>query len=274
MSKSNQTFLIARTLSDVFYHLKNVNELQIRGGGTGKFPFAEKVLAISSIPELSTIEKKERFIEFGSAVTLSRILDVGRTNMSPVLYDAIKTIASESVRNIATIGGNICSGSEENGTQKSTLWGPLLALGAVLEFRKKPNDSKMIPFSQFKKVPEGYLLTKVRVPQNESEVAIFKRVGPSRRITEDSASFVFLADMENDSIASIKIILAGSIVFHPVEIENQILYTKLPLTRDFIEKKVAEAESAYDIKFSGQKSKRLLKAQFLNMLRYSFEQLM
>ncbi|MBQ5571158.1 MAG: hypothetical protein IIT45_12070, partial [Treponema sp.] len=133
---------------------------------------------------------------------------------------------------------------------------------------------KMIPFSQFKKVPEGYLLTKVRVPQNESEVAIFKRVGPSRRITEDSASFVFLADMENDSIASIKIILAGSIVFHPVEIENQILYTKLPLTRDFIEKKVAEAESAYDMKFSGQKSKRLLKAQFLNMLRYSFEQLM
>lgn len=274
MSKSNQTFLIARTLSDVFYHLKNVNGLQIRGGGTGKFPFAEKVLAISSIPELSTIEKKERFIEFGSAVTLSRILDVGRTNMSPVLYDAIKTIASESVRNIATIGGNICSGCEENGTQKSTLWGPLLALGAVLEFRKKPNDSKMIPFSQFKKVPEGYLLTKVRVPQNESEVAIFKRVGPSRRITEDSASFVFLADMENDSIASIKIILAGPIVFHPVEIENQILYTKLPLTRDFIEKKVAEAESAYDMKFSGQNSKRLLKAQFLNMLRYSFEQLM
>ena len=132
MSKSNQTFLIARTLSDVFYHLKNVNGLQIRGGGTGKFPFAEKVLAISSIPELSTIEKKERFIEFGSAVTLSRILDVGRTNMSPVLYDAIKTIASESVRNIATIGGNICSGCEENGTQKSTLWGPLLALGAVV----------------------------------------------------------------------------------------------------------------------------------------------
>lgn len=282
MSKNNQTFLIAHTINDVFYHLKNVTGLQIYGGGTGTHFFKDKVLTISSISELCTIEKKERFIEFGSAVPLSHILEIGRTNMSPVLYDAIKTVATASVRNIATIGGNICAGvelssetNEENSLiQKNTLWAPLLALDAVLEFKRKNNEAKLIPFSQFKKVPRGYLLTKVRIPFNESEIAIFKRVGPSNRITKDSASFVFLADTEKDSILSIKIVLAGAVVFHPLELENQIMYTKLPLTREFIEQKVSAAEQLYDRQFEQVNVKPLLKNQFLNLLRNSFEQLM
>ena len=64
MENKNHNFLIANTMSDIFYHLKNVQDLQIIGGCTGNDPISEQCATIRYIPELKVTEKHERYIDF------------------------------------------------------------------------------------------------------------------------------------------------------------------------------------------------------------------
>ena len=178
MAKNNQTILIAKNLSDVFYHAKSTDQLQIFGGGTDTEVLQEKALTVRSIPELRGFDRHEHFIDFGPAITLSEMIAIGRTNQPPVLFDALESIATPSIRNIATLGGNIAAKGV-----KHTLWAPLLALDSRLEFRTQ-NEVKNIQLSHFTEIPKGFVLTKIRVPTDVWEVAVFRRIGPSNSISK------------------------------------------------------------------------------------------
>ena len=267
MEKNNHTVLIAKTFQDIGYHLNSVHALQVLGGGTWVDSYGEKAVSLRSIEELKTIEKHERYIDFGAAVTIAQMLEMGRTNMPTILYDALSSIGTRSVRNLATLGGNICAKG-----QKLTLYAPLLALDARLELRNQ-NDTKNIPFSKFSGVPDGYVLTQVRVPVDDWEVTIFRRVGPLNRISPLSASFAFLVDTQKNIIANIKIAFAGIIVFRSHELENKIIGSRLPLGNKFIDSLVQEAERMYSQQFAAENAEPVLKAQFLSLLQYSLGQL-
>ncbi|MDD7015075.1 MAG: FAD binding domain-containing protein [Spirochaetales bacterium] len=267
MAKSNTSVLITNTLSDVLYQVKSVNDLQILGGCTQVKELAEKTITIRSIPELCSLEKKERYIDYGPGITLAKMAQTGRSNMSHVLYDAINTVGNFATRNIATLGGNICALG-----QKHTLWAPLLALDARLEF-KNSGETQYIFMSNFKEIPKGFVLTKIRVPYDEYEVEIFKRLGPSNSITPLSAGFVFLAQTQKDIVANVKIAFAGTVVFRSRELENKIIGAKLPLSQHYISLILEEAEKLSQDEFSGKDILPIFKDQFLNLLRYSLEQL-
>ncbi|MBR6153344.1 MAG: FAD binding domain-containing protein, partial [Treponema sp.] len=68
------------------------------------------------------------------------MLKVDETKLQPVIKKALKTIGTAAVRNLATLGGNICAEG-----QKLTLWAPLVALDSRVEIKKSANDSKVIP---------------------------------------------------------------------------------------------------------------------------------
>ncbi|CAM4077401.1 FAD binding domain-containing protein [Treponema peruense] len=268
MQKNNRTVELTKNLADVFYNLRSVKNIQILGGCTETGITAEKSMTIRAIPELSSIEKRERFIDFGPAVTLSQMIKIGKANMPAVLYDALESIGTEAVRNMATLGGNICSPGI-----KHTLWAPLLALNAQIEVRNQ-NETKFIPFSKFSGVPKSFVMTKIRVPFDEWGIEIFRRVGPSRLINPLSAAFVFLVETQKGIVANIRIAFAGSIVFSSQELENKIIGIKLPIARRDIDTLIQETERVYDEKFSLLQAKPILKIQFLNLLRYALEQLM
>ena len=267
MENKNHNFLIANTMSDIFYHLKNVQDLQIIGGCTGSDPISEQCATIRYIPELKVTEKHERYIDFGPAVTLSEMLSLGQSNMPTVLYEALESIGCYQIRNIATLGGNICTKG-----LKQTLWAPLLALDARLEV-KNQTSTRYIPFTKFEGVPENFILTRIRVPIDEWQIAIFKRIGPSSRITPESAGFVFLVNTQKNMIVDIKIAFAGNGVFKSLELENKIIGARVPLEKKFIDDLITEADIIFSARFDSPLVNPILKAQFLNLLKYSLEQL-
>lgn len=266
--QKNNTVFISKSVSDVFYHMKNVSEIQILAGCTQTRSITEKSVSLREIPELNTVEKKERFIEFGSAVTISKMISIGGQKLPHVLSEALETIATEPVRNMGTLGGNICAKDTRH-----TLWAPLAALNARLEL-KGQNETLYIPFSKFTEMPKKHILTKVRIPLDEWKVEIFKRVGPSSIITELSAGFAFLAGTQRGMIANIRISYAGKMFFYSPEFENRIIGTRLPLSEKTIDLLIAEADAIYDSQNNENGCNPILKAQFLNLLRNSFEQLM
>jgi 4-hydroxybenzoyl-CoA reductase subunit beta len=101
----------------VGYLLKYSGDIQIVAGGTDLLPsmkqrlFTPKyLLDIRRIEELQGIRSIPGYgTEIGTLVTLTAIEDSDFIRRSyPVLHDAVATVASPILRNMGTIGGNIC----------------------------------------------------------------------------------------------------------------------------------------------------------------------
>ncbi|MBR1723271.1 MAG: FAD binding domain-containing protein [Treponema sp.] len=266
---SFKSFFYAKNLNDVFYQLKNISNLSIVAGCTSFVfkDFPEKSLSVRDIAELRLIDKHERYIDLGAALTLSEIEDLGEGNLPRHFYEAIPTIANRNIRNIATIGGNICAEDFYN-----TLYAPLLALDARLEFNDGENEQFM-NITRFSRIPPGCILSKIRLPLEEWELSVFRRVGNSNFLSDLSASFVFLANSQKNQISELRIAFAGAFKFRDMELENKLIGAHLPLSDTAISNFLLDAEEAFDKATQKDKVAPILKKQFWNLVKYSLEQL-
>lgn len=272
----NTTVYFARNIADAMFQLKTTANLRVCGGCTQVLTLPETALIVRNIDELRIIDRRERYIEIGSAVTLSQLLDLGERRLPSVLYEALSCTAFPFIRNIATVGGNVCASGI-----KRTLFAPLLAVESRLEFRSHM-ESRVVPIGLFSEVPSGFMLTKIRIPLDEWDVAVFRRVGPAYTIDNTSASFVFLANTQKGVLSELRLAFCGLVKFRSRDVENVLIGAKLPLSTRDIQNMTDEAAKAFDDVAMSQINPSLerdsvslsvLKIRFLNLLKYSLEQL-
>ena len=277
MDAKTDTFFVS-SLSEALQQLKNIPDLKVLAGCTscGKTPdgtgikLPRSVLFIKHLPELQTIERRERYVEFGSAVTLNRILELGKKRIPAFFYDAVSSIASHNIRNSATIGGNICRTDH-----KMSLFAPLLAMDAKLEF-KSAAETLQIPLSKFTAVPEGFLLSKIHMPVQDWTTALFHRLGPAYEISPLSVSFAFLADTSKGFLGDMATAFCGPISVKSRKMENSIIGSRLPLSNKEIDSFLEQASQIYDneAEQTGKNCPPILKEQYINLLHYSLKILM
>jgi 4-hydroxybenzoyl-CoA reductase subunit beta len=84
----------------------------------------ETVVSIGSIPELTTVSKKsDGSIRLGACCTLSSLQEHAELREKfPALAKAITSVASKHIRNMATIGGNLCLENRCWYFNQSNLW--------------------------------------------------------------------------------------------------------------------------------------------------------
>ncbi len=130
----------------------------------GKQGFSELV-DIHDLKELKGIRQdRENNIIIGSGATFIDIIqsDIIKDHI-PMLCEAAQSVGGPQVRNVATIGGNIC-----NGVTSADSASNLFALNAVLEIRGQ-GTSRQIPISDFYLGPgkvdlkKGEILTKFKI---------------------------------------------------------------------------------------------------------------
>lgn len=262
-----KSVLFAKNISDLLTQLKNNKGLKVVGGCTGLEELPEKSISTHGIKELSQIERHERYISVGPGATLADLINLGQNHIPQILYEALCSIANPMIRNMATIGGNICSSDYNH-----TLLAPLLALETKLEFK---NNSETIsePLQNFKKVPEGYILSNIRISLIDEDISIFRRVGPENIISQASASYAFIANTEKNIIVEVKLAFAGPIVFQSKIIETSLIGHRLPLSIKEIDQIQEQIAEEFQKATADQMISNVAIQQFLNLTRFSFEQL-
>lgn len=124
-----------KTLREALELLRSIEGAKVIAGGTDllvdmKFRRTEPraLVDVSKLEELRLVRLAGNYVEIGSAVTLQELVEseLVRTKL-PLLWEAVSSMASWQIRNIATIGGNICNASPAADTAP-----PLLAYGAKL----------------------------------------------------------------------------------------------------------------------------------------------
>lgn len=262
-----KTILYAKNTFELIKTLYNNPGIEIVGGCTNIYEMPDKFISTHGIKELSQIVRHERYIDVGPGATLSDLQNVGQAHLPPVLYEALNNIANPFIRNIATIGGNICSPGH-----KHTLFAPLMALDAKLEF-KNQTETRIENIRNFKSIPNGFILSNIKIPLLDAELSIFRKIGHEQRIGHNSASFAFIADTEKNSILSIHLAFAGPFTFCSKDFENSMIGTRLPLTQKDINRIEDLVREEFQKASTDQMISDVMKQQFFNLVRYSFEQL-
>lgn len=102
------------------------------------------LINIKNIKELIGIEEREDGIHIGAATRLRTIERSGMIKEKlPLLHEAVRSIGSVQIRNMATIGGNICNASPTADSATA-----LLALNAEARIIG-PKGARIVPMEKF-----------------------------------------------------------------------------------------------------------------------------
>lgn len=268
----------ASNLAEVTSILRNVQGVSIVAGGTEiarrqtgrSIRLPPLVLPLARVPELCTIAKTERYIDFGPSVTLAAILQLGAKNLPDALHDAIKSVANPGIRALGTIGGNISAKGH-----RLTTFAPLLALDARLEIRS-PTEVNWVPMNRyFSNTGKTHrerteFISKIRVPTEHWDYSLFRRIGSAGLITGTTASFTFLVKLQKNILSDIRVAWGGTFFFRNREFENILIGRGLPIPERDIDNVCEKAEDFFPIDLFPPSYER---ACFFNLLRDSLTSL-
>ncbi|MBQ2601362.1 MAG: FAD binding domain-containing protein [Treponema sp.] len=299
---SDEKIIFPTSMQKLFSAMEAAEDFSISAGGTYEAmnddsvdiqisgldfapPKKATVISLKKIPELMAIEKHERYIEIGAAASLNSVMKNQR--VPKILRDAISEIASHSMRNVSTIGGNICIPDHRGST-----WSALLALDAKFEI-SYPKDHKeirkIVKAYEFKNLGRMEILTKIRIPITNWNFSIYRRLGQSDFLSGKSAGFSFLAETEREHIYNIRISFSGNgelsqhdeIFRHNKKslhkrvkygFSSDLIGQKVPLPEKIISTCITNAGKIFSEKCN-RDADPMLEQQFKTLLRTSLEML-
>ncbi|WP_291572164.1 FAD binding domain-containing protein [Clostridium sp. UBA4548] len=227
--------VIATTPTNIIEALDFLNEKDaiIMNGGTdlmvkkkswsGTIPsFDKPILFINSLKELKQVFTEKNNLIIGSGCTFSQL---ERSPLVPTyLKVVIREIASPAIRNLATIGGNIC-----NASPAGDILTPLYALDAKLRLVSR-NKERIIPIKEFIIGPgrtllnANELLTEIIIENYNNKKFYYHKLGTRRATALAKASFIGFYEVENNLIRDLRIAF-GSV--GPVIIKDRDLELSL-----------------------------------------------
>jgi len=169
---------------------------------------AARVMAVDRLPELRGVTVTGDQVEIGAAATLTEIerrLD-GRV---PLLDQLFPQFASRLIRNAATIGGNLGTGSPIGDTPPALLaLEASVVLAAADGERVVPLDSYFTGYRRSVRRP-GELIRAVRIPLPLAGLTSFHKIAKRRFDDISSVAVGFAIDIEAGVIRTARIGLGG-----------------------------------------------------------------
>lgn len=176
---------LPRTLDEVLGLLDTAPNVAFMAGGTDLLPLRraglltpEAIICLERVGELRGVTVADGCLRIGAAVTFSELLASRlAAERAPLLARAAACMGSPLVRNMGTLGGNVCTASPAGDSLP-----PLYVLGASVELASARGE-RVAPIEDFVLGPgrtdlrPGELLTAVRIPDRKYTVQHFEKVG-------------------------------------------------------------------------------------------------
>jgi carbon-monoxide dehydrogenase medium subunit len=163
------------------------------------------LISLRSIPELAAIEVGAQGGRIGALATIRNLIDHDvLQERYPLLTMAARALGSEQIRNVATVGGNLCNASPCADTAPA-----LLCYEAELEIRG-PGGSRRAPLEEFLRGPgetsleAGELVAAILLGPPPRHRANFLKLG---RVRMDlaKASLAALVVGDDDHLATVRL---------------------------------------------------------------------
>lgn len=194
-----------------------------------------EIISLGKIEELHHFLRNDRYAEFGAMVTINEIAQAGKLVLPRILLDTINSTACRTVRERITVGGSLCTKRF-----KTSLASTLMILDAAIELRymKKRMHSKWYQISRIYDkngkldIPEGALLSKVRIAIQQYDYQYYKTVGSPLSDPDNSLSVALVARFEQGSISYARVIftLPSKGFIYSRDLDNLFTSIHLPVS--------------------------------------------
>jgi CO/xanthine dehydrogenase FAD-binding subunit len=187
------------------------------------------LLCLDKLPDLRRVTRTERYLEIGAMVTLNEVIYLGKA-VPEVLTRCLENIACPQLRNIATIGGNLCCKR-----RRLNAVAPLIGLDALYELRGAAS-ARWISASRFSIMPgdlalnEQELLTRIRIPLEPWDYSVYKKF-KRQETGEADGGVVFLLRSGKDALVDLRLVFAGEMILRDKNSESLLIGKRLPLDK-------------------------------------------
>ena len=240
----------AHSIQELQHILKASNNVVPVAGGTSfsinnddaNIKIPSEIVALNSIPQLHILHKSDRYIDFGSCVSLDEIIARGRKHVPLVLYDALERAGNVAIRSVATIGGNLAT---KNPFIASFL--PLFALDAQCEICTK-KEIFWMPISKYlqeeQKEESCKVILRIRVKDDEWTYQAYKKI-KNGQYMDEIPIFLFLAKVQKNTILDVRLLFADKVLIRNKEFDNLLLGRALPISKEELKNIMTQAESTF-----------------------------
>jgi carbon-monoxide dehydrogenase medium subunit len=206
------------------------------------------LIDVTGIEELNKIEMRDDELVIGAAVSLS---ELAQSSLVPsCLREGARAIGSPQIRNLGTLGGNICNASPCGDTLA-----PLLALDATFKLSSRDGERNISAedfFTGPKKTvrKQGEILKHVSLPKEAlSGVSGFRMIGKRRAQAISQINCALWMQMTGAEIQKIRV-AAGSVAPVPYRLEETASYfsttPRASLSRSEVSRIVAQEIAPID----------------------------
>jgi len=206
-----------RSLDEALKLLNELEDAKVIAGGTdlivdiktGGIKPPKNLVDITFIDELKHIHVDSKSIRIGAATTLQEILESNvLKEQIPVLVEAVSSMGSWHLRNMATIGGNLCNASPAADTAP-----PLLVLNAEVKLNSVDGE-RTVPLMKFFTGPKqtvlkpNELMTEIIIPKPpENSGMKFIKLGRRNAHTLSIVAVAALVKVEDERFGDVRIAL-------------------------------------------------------------------
>lgn len=188
--------------------------------------FDRPVLFINYLDELKGIKEDENNIVIGALTTFDEII---KSHLTPqVLKESASGIAGPPIRNIATIGGNICNASPSADSLPS-----LYAMDSILRLKNK-DSQRDIKIKDFITgvgktiIKDNEILTHIIIPKKDYEYSFYKKIGTRKANALSKLAICALALKENDKYRfKISFCTLGTTITRDESIEEKFIVSNI-----------------------------------------------
>lgn len=159
-------------------------------------------LFLDKIVELNNIIKESNKLRIGAGCTYT---DIMKNNDVPQLFkDATIEVAAPAIRNIATVGGNIC-----NGSPKADFGLVLFVADATVRLASTKGE-RIVPITEFyvdrgkTVLREDELMVEIILNDINLDNYYYKKVGERNALAISRIAFAAVCDVENDKIVKLR----------------------------------------------------------------------
>jgi carbon-monoxide dehydrogenase medium subunit len=209
-----------KSIQELVTTLNSLENYALLAGGTDLLvkmkeqllrPMPQAIVDINGIDSFKGIAASDGYIVIGSLVTHNELTKSSLVRQKALaLLEAADQVGSPQIRNVATVGGNICNGSPAADTVPA-----LIALDATVEIHSQ-NGQQEMPLKDIFTGPgktcllPGQFIAKVKVrPIHQNEGAAFLKFGKRKALAIAIINGAVWLRLEGNIISDVKIVLGS-----------------------------------------------------------------
>ncbi|EEP56002.1 FAD binding domain-containing protein [Clostridium butyricum] len=232
--------------------------------------FDKNILYIGQIDELKEVYENNEEIVIGAGCTLASLLR--NEHVPEILKKSIRGVASPAIRNVGTIGGNICNASPAGDTLP-VLYSLNSRCNVISEgLERTINIEDFIYGPRRTALKKNEILKSITISKENFNIVHYEKVGARKASAISKLSFAGLCNVENGRVQDLRMSFGavGETVIRLKEAETIIIGKEI----NTLDKFIKEAIEIYDKNINPIDDQRSTaqyrKMVVMNLIKYFF----